>query len=810
MRALLGIVDDFSQATRALTRHPKFFLFAALILSLGIGMTTALFSLMYGVLLKPLPFPEQDRLVVAWKGDFKDPAYIAELSCPEFRDWQARSHVFEKMAAMPTTVYGNSLVLTGHGEPLQLERSPVTADFFSLLGVRAVLGRTFAPSDDNPSAAPVVVLHYSLWKNRFHSDAALIGKTIALSGTAYTVIGVMPRGFDFPAAAELWTPLGQNASVWDNRRATYLQVVGRLKPGVSLEQVKADLATVVTLVRAQRPEAFDDGQFPVLGRISDYIFGNTKSAILLLWSASLLLLVIACTNIASLLLARAIVREKEVALRVALGATSGNLLRQFLVEGLVLALASAFSGCLLARILIAAIIRVAPDGVPRLDSVELNAFSFLFACVTSVAIALMFGLAPALLSMKRDVRDLLNEGTSRIALSRRGVYLRKILIVSEIAVTMLLLVCAGTAVHSYHALQELPLGYASENTLTAQLPLANAGGPERKTFFIDLLNRIRSHGEVRAAGAILLRPLEGAVGWDAEYQARGQDAFEAKRNPISNLEVVTPDYFAAIGTPLLAGRDFTSHDNGSSESVMIVSQSLAHERFGNISEAVGKQIKLGRPDEDGPWSTIVGVVADAQYRQLGTVRHDIFLPFLQTNIPIRYVVVRTETNAESFVPVLRQEVSAIDKDQPVSKIRTMRQLISVAKTGPRLSMLLLTVFAVFAAFLAAVGVYGLVSDSILHRRREIGIRMALGAQSGNVLVFMTRGEMSSVILGEFIGLALSLTAFRTYGYFFYRAPGIDFAAIAVTLLILSAITMAACLFPVFRATQARLYDLLLH
>ncbi len=298
--------------------------------------------------------------------------------------------------------------------------------------------------------------------------------------------------------------------------------------------------------------------------------------------------------------------------------------------------------------------------------------------------------------------------------------------------------------------------------------------------------------------------------WDAEYQARGQDAFEAKRNPISNLEVVTPDYFAAIGTPLLAGRDFTSHDNGSSESVMIVSQSLAHERFGNISEAVGKQIKLGRPDEDGQWSTIVGVVADAQYRQLGTVRHDIFLPFLQTNIPIRYVVVRTETNAESFVPVLRQEVSAIDKDQPVSKIRTMRQLISVAKTGPRLSMLLLTVFAVFAAFLAAVGVYGLVSDSILHRRREIGIRMALGAQSGNVLVFMTRGEMSSVILGEFIGLALSLTAFRTYGYFFYRAPGIDFAAIAVTLLILSAITMAACLFPVFRATQARLYDLLLH
>src|SRR5260221_10200891 len=344
MRALLGIVDDFSQATRALSRHPKFFLSAALILSLGIGMTTALFSLMYGVLLKPLPFPEQDRLVVAWKGDFKDPAYIAELSCPEFRDWQARSDVFEKMAAMPTTVYGNSLVLTGHGEPLQLERSPVTADFFSLLGVRAVLGRTFAPSDDNPSAAPVVVLHYSLWKNRFHSDAALIGKTIALSGTAYTVIGVMPRGFDFPAGAELWTPLGLNESAWDNRGATFLQVVGRLKPGVSVEQAKADLSAVLALVNAQHPEAIDTPQFPVLGPISDYIFGNSKPAIFLLWGASLLLLVIACTNITSLLLARAIVRERKVASRVALRASSGNLFRQFFAEGLVSAFASALAG----------------------------------------------------------------------------------------------------------------------------------------------------------------------------------------------------------------------------------------------------------------------------------------------------------------------------------------------------------------------------------------------------------------------------------------------------------------------------------
>lgn len=808
MRISTTIIDDLSQAARALVRHPRFSLFAALVLSLGIGMTTALFSLTYGVLLKPLSFPQQDRLVVAWKGDFKDPGYIGELSAPEFRDWQSHSHAFEKLAAMPTTVYGYSVALTGFGDPLQLERSTVTADFFSLLGVQPALGRTFAPPDDNPSAAPVVVLHHSLWKNRFHSDASIVGKAIALSGKAYTVIGVMPEDFDFPAGAELWTPLGLDARFWDNRDATFLQVVGRLRSGVSLEQARTDLTAMMVLVRSQHPEVSDNLQFPVLGPISDYIFGDSKPAIFLLWGASLLLLVIACANITSLLLARAIVREKEVALRVALGATSGNLLRQFLAEGLILASASAVGGCLLARALIAVTIRIAPAGIPRLDSVELNVFSFLFACAISVGIAFTFGLAPALLIMKRDLRDLLNEGTSRIAVSRRGTFLRKLLIVAEVAVTMLLLVSAGAAVHGFHDLQQIPLGFTPQNVLTAHIPLANLDSTRRKAFFIELLDRLRSHGEVRAAGAVLLRPLEGTVGWDSEYQARGQNAYDAKRNPISNFEVVTPGYFTAIGTPLLAGRDFSPHDNDASASVMIVSQSLAQQRFGSVSEAIGKQIKMGDPTEEGKWCTVIGVVADAQYRQLGTVRHDIFLPFLQTNVPLRYVVIRTKTNPESFVTVLRQEVKAIDKNQPISKVRTMQQLVEDAQAGPRLSTLLLTVFAVFAAFLAALGVYGLVSDSILQRRREIGIRMALGAQSRNVLVFIARGEMSSVFLGESIGLALSLAAFQTYGHFLYLAPGVDFLSMSITLFILSSVTLAACLFPALRATQARLRDLL--
>jgi len=808
MRASARIFEDFSQATRTSIRHPRFFLFAALLLSLGIGMSTALFSLMYGVLLKPLPFPQQDRLLVAWKGDSKDPGYIGELSCPEFRDWQSHSRAFEALAAMPTTVYGYSVALTESGQPLQVERSTVTADFFSLLGVQPVLGRTFAPADDHPSAAPVVVLHHSLWKNYFHSDASIIGKAIALSSQAHTVIGVMPVGFDFPGGAELWTPLGLNESAWDNRNATFLQIVGRLKPGVSFEEAKAELAGVVAIVNGEHPEISAIPQFPVLAPISDYIFGNSKPAIVLLWGASLLLLVIACTNITSLLLARAIVREREVALRVALGASSGNLFRQFFAEGLVLAFASALGGSLVARVLVAVIIRVAPAGIPRLPSVELNVFSLLFVCAVSLAIAIIFGLAPALLSMKRDLRDLLNQGTTRVAASRRGAAFRKVLIVAEVAVTMLLLISAGTAIRSFRALQQLPLGFATENILTAQLPLANLGSAERKAFFIDLLDRIRSHGQVRQAGAILLRPLEGTVGWDVEYQARGQDTYDAKRNPISNFEVVTPGFFPAIGTPVLAGRDFEPQDNDASERVVIVSKSLAQEKFGGVTQTVGKQIKLGPAEENGRWYSIIGVVADAQYRRLGTVRHDIFVPFLQTNVPLRYVVVQTSTDPESFVPILREEVAAIDKNQPVSKVRTMQQLISTAMAGPRLSMSLLIVFAGFAAALAAVGVYGLVSDSILQRRREIGIRMALGAQSTKVLLFMARGEMSSVLLGECVGFVLSLAAFRVFGYFMYPAATVDFTSIAITLVILSSVTLTACLFPVFRATQAHVRDLL--
>ena len=801
---------EFLQAIRILVRHLRFLLITVLVLSLGIGMSTALFSVMYGILLKPLPVQEQNRVVVTWKGDRKDAAHIGELSYPEFQDWQSRSKAFAMMAAMPTTVYGYGVTLTGHGEPVELERSPVTAAFFSLLGAHAALGRTFEESDDRSGAEPTVVLQSSVWKSQFHADPSVIGKTVDLSGDGYTVIGVMPPDFDFPAGAQVWTPLGLDAR-WAKRDATFLQVIGRLNAGVSLQQARDDIAGVMAEEARQYPQNSEPGEFAVTTPFADYVFGDNKPAILLLWAASLLLLAIACINITSLLLARAIVREKEVAVRVALGATQKQLAQQFVAEGLVLSSAGAVAGCGVARILIQLVIGVAPQGIPRLSSVHLNGFSLLFACFLSMVIALSFGLAPAFLMNKRDVRHSLNEGGARTAGSRRSAILRKGLLLAETTVTMLLLTSAGMVVHNFYNLQRARLGFVLAHVLTAEVRLTNADAAERKAFFTQLLERLRSHPEISAAGGILLRPFEGTIGWDVPYQARGQDLYDAKKNPISNFEAVTPGYFQAAGTQLLSGRDFTIDDREGNPKVMVVSERLARRAYGSVERSLGQQIRLGRaeaPHENSEWWTVTGVVEDAQYRKLGITQGEIFVPFLQTNVPVRYVAIRTKIELASVLSILRQEVAAMDKTLAVSKVRTMEQLIGDAKTGPRFSMLLFCLFGVFACVLASVGVYGLVADSVTQRRRELGIRMALGAQRKSVLLLMMRGEMRAVLLGGIFSLPFLLGLARAYDHLLYGLPGVDFLSMTSAFVMLCSVALTTSIVPTLRAMEAPVAKLL--
>lgn len=376
---------------------------------------------------------------------------------------------------------------------------------------------------------------------------------------------------------------------------------------------------------------------------------------------------------------------------------------------------------------------------------------------------------------------------------------------------MLLLTSAGMVVHNFYNLQRVRLGFVPENTLTAQINLANFDAHHRKAFFSELLDRLASHPGMRTVGAVLLRPFEGNVGWDVPYKVGSQDTDQAKKNPVSNFEVVTPGYFQAVGTPLLAGRYFALDDNDKNQDVAIVNESLARRAFGDLQRAVGGQIRLGSldaPDEKGGWCTIVGVVADAQYRKLGVTQGDIFIPFLQTNVPVRYIAIRTSVNPASFVPVLRQEVEAMDSAVSVSKVGTMEQLIAQAKTGPRFSMLLFSISGIFAGFLASVGVYGLVSDCVVQRRREIGIRMALGAQPKSVLFLMIQGEMSAVTLGGFLGVLFSLGMIHVYVHLLYGLQGIDFLSLAIAFAILISVSLATSIAPTLNATHAQVTKLL--
>jgi putative ABC transport system permease protein len=772
-------------------------------------MSTALFSTMYGVLLKPLPFRNQNRLVVMWKADRKDASHVGELSYPEFKDWERQSNAFSTMAAMPTTAYGYEVDLTGHRNPVELVRTPVSARFFDVLGVHAALGRTFAASDDRVGAPPTVVLSHALWTDEFQSDLSLIGRPIRLSGEGYTVIGVMPAGFDFPPGAQLWTPLGINRD-WMDRGATFLEVIGRLRPGASPRSAKSEIAAIITRVDAQYPDFADPGEFSLVTPLPAYVFGNSRPAILLLWAGSLLLLAIACLNIVSLLLARTLLREREIAVRASLGAAYRRLLRQFLAEGLVLSIAGIIGGCCAARILLGLARVFVPPGIPRFSSVHLNLVSLAFACGVAMVMATAFGCAPALVIAKRDLWYALGESGARSSGSRRGAFLRRTLLAAEATVTVVLLASAGMVVHNFYDLQRVPLGFVPRHVLTAQIRTPQMDPEQRNAFFTELLERLRSHSEVEAAGAVLLRPFEGAIGWDSQYQAMEQDTGDANRRPSANLEVITPGYFSAVGTPLVAGRDFRLEDDRLHPNVMIVSISLARSAFGGVQHAIGRQLGLvgAAAPAELDWRTIVGVVADAQYRRMGLTQGDIFLPFLQTRIPIRYLAMRTRTDPAAFAPVLREDVHAIAENLVVSKVQPMMQLIDLARTGPRFSMLLFAAFGIFAGVLAGVGVYGLVSDSAVQRRREMGIRMALGAQRRNILIVTMQNEMSAVALGGIMGLLCAIGLARVYARTLYGLHATDYLSAAMAFVVLSCVTLASSLIPILRSMKVSVARLL--
>ena len=813
--------QDLRFSLRMLLKNRGFTLIAALTLALGVGANTAVFSVAYATLLRPLPFRDQERLVVAWKSDETTKHPFVEISIPEFNDWRSQNRVFEHLAAMTTSIYGFNYTLTGLGEPEQIHSARVSADFFPALGVEPAIGRAFTADEDRPGAAGVAVISHSLWQRRFNADPNLIGQTVTfndggnqsaleaavkpgqpikLNDVGFTIVGVMPPDFEFLKGIDMWVPLSATSGkdVVESRIG-FLQAVGRLKPSASLEQATAELDAIIGRIAAQHPEMRASGERAVIKPLAAHIFGDARPALYLLLAATALLLLIACANIANLQLARATSRRREIALRAALGAGRGRLARQLMVESLALAVAGGGLGVLLAYWILDALVSLAPADIPRIEAVEINLPALLFTCGLTLLSASVCGFAPALIASKVNLVEALNAG-AKIGGERRGKRLRGALAVAQIAVTLALLIGAGLISRSLLNLQRIAPGFDQRDAMTFQLQLRGVKYPDvekTRDYFRQLLERIEAQPGVVAAGAVLMRPLEAPVGWYVRYATDGQSTDEMMRNAILNCVSVTPHYLRAIGTPLKAGRDFTEQDDGDAPQVAIISETMARSAFAPGVDPIGKRVNIGGQG----WRTIVGVAGDARLIDLKDARWNIYVPYRQFAYPVSYVAIRAASDPAVLMAAVRREVAALDPEQTVMSVMTMGQRISTSLARPRFNALLLNLLSALAAALAAVGIYGVISYSVAQRTREIGVRLALGAKRSDVLWLVIKQGMALAAVGVAIGLAASLALTRLMQGLLYGLSATDLLTFAGASALLGAVAVAACWLPARRATK---------
>ncbi|MBX3277724.1 MAG: ABC transporter permease [Acidobacteria bacterium] len=802
---LAELLQDLRYGARMLAKQPGFTLIAVLTLALGIGANTTIFSVVHTVLLRPLPFAEQEQLVALWKKDTASGTAFVELAMAEVRDWQQQTNSFSSIAALPATVYGYGYVLTGRGEALQLESAKVTGSFFSLLGAQPAYGRVFDPSDDVVNGPKVVVLSDRIWRERFNADPNLIGQSITLTEANYTVIGVMPAKFEFPKGVDLWLPIKTVVTQrqTESYGASFLTAVGRLKPGVTPEQAEAEMNAIVARIAAAHPEMNAAGHRIVITPLARHLFGDARPALWLLLAATGMLLLIAAANIANLSLARATARRREFAVRAALGAGRFRLVRQLLTESFVLALPGGAGGVLLANWLIRLLVGVAPNDIPRIEEAGLNPTALLFSLGVTLLTAMLCGLVPALTASRLDLNQTLSEGGNKMAGARSGARTRNLLVIAEVAVTVVLLIGATLILRSFVNLSRLDTGFDPSNVLTMHLRLQGAKyrTPEsRREFFRRLIERLEARPGIEAASAVLIRPMEGRVGWDVPFVLEGQSETEAKKNRVPNFEAVTPHYFRTFKLPIKAGREFTDFDTERSQPVAIISETMAKTLFGAGVDPIGKQLRLDL--RDSPWRTVVGVAGDTRHRALQDVRFDLYIPFEQWPMAlVNHFAVRTTTDPLAALPTVRNEAAALDPAQAITRVATMDQLVATNLAQPRFRAILLNWLSGLALLLAGVGIYGVLAYSVAQRTGEFGVRAALGAQSRDVLKLVIGQGMKLVIIGLAIGLAASLALTRTIKTLLFGVSATDPATFAAIALLLTLAALPACFVPARRATK---------
>lgn len=811
---MLNLWQDLRYGARMLLKSPGITFVVILALALGIGANTAIFSVVNAVLLRPLPFEESDRLMfVHERSQVLD---NMSISYPNFKDWREQNNVFEKIGVYNRASYN----LTGVGEAERIVTAQASADLFSALRVNASLGRLFTNEEDQPGGTPVVLLSHGLWQRRFGGQESILNQPLTLNNKSYTVIGVMPETFKYPSRVEMWVPVGQlsDQTSWQSRgNHPGLYGIARLKPGITLAAAQADMDNIAVSLEKEYPDS-NMGNRVKIQPLLEVFVSDARRTLWVLFAAVAFVLLIACANIANLLLARASARQKEMAIRAAMGAGRWRIARQLLTESVLLAIVGGALGLFLANWGIRLILYISPDAIPRSGEIALDWRVLIFTIGVSLVTGILFGLVPALQAGVVDVHETLKE-TGRGTTRRQ--WLRSSLVVVEVATTLVLLIGAGLMIRSFYQLQKVNPGFSYDRLTSFSVSLPRAKYPnleQRDAFFNQLLENIRSLPGVESAAAASGLPL-GNNGWQTSFRVDGQPPPPPGQVPLMEACLVTPDYFKAMDIPLKSGRYFNDHDNRAflagrdlsklneehqavaGINSIVIDEEFARRHWPN-EEAVGKRIRMG-PEDDSSILTVLGVVGRVNMESLNQNSNRVqgYFSYAQNPASGMTVIVKAASDPNLLIKSIREQLKAIDPDQPLFNVRTMNEIRAESVASERLNLTLLSLFAGIALVLAIVGIYGVMSYSVTQRTHEIGIRMAIGAQPRDVFKMIIGQGMTMALIGVGIGLIGAFGLTRLMATMLFGVEPTDpltFAAIAI---LLTTVALIACYVPGRRATK---------
>ena len=800
----MNIWQDMRYSARMLLKHPAFTLIAVITLALGIGANAAIFSVINTVLLRSLPYEDPDHIVTLWENNTKESLPRDDVSPANFLDWRERQQVFSEIAfANP-----NSLDYSGGEEPEVIRAAMVSKGFFQVFGVGALYGRTFLPEEYEAGKNQVVMLSHGVWQRRFGGDKNIIGKALTLDGEPTTVIGVMPPTFHlhlFDREEEMWSPQVASDSMKQQRNATYLKVVARLKPDVSLAQAQADLNNIATQLAQENPNT-NQGLGISAITLPEHLKGKWRRALVILFAAVGLVLLIACANVANLSLARGCQREREFSIRAAIGAGRGRIVRQLLIESLLLAALGCGGGLFLAVWGVQFVVAFNPGDIPRIDQVALDGFTLAFVAIVGFLTTLIFGLAPALQLSKPDLQSCLKESGQTVTATKARNRFRNTLVVTQIALAFVLLVGAGLVLRSFVSLMRVDPGFAADKVVAIQAFIWDRyNKPElRETYTRETLEKIESLPGVEAAGVTTAIPLlESSQTSSLPFAVEGHPE-QLGQEPVAQVTIASPNYFSAIGARLLKGRLFNQFDDKNSTRVALINETMAKRNWPG-EDPVASKFTLKRGGRDARGGTtfeVAGVVTDQRQDGLDkTPREEFFIPYAQSPSGSTIFVVRTKGDPNALLQSLKARIWESNSTQPFYAVTTMDQLVSNSLKARRFNLMLLGVLAVLALTLASVGIYGVISFTTGQRTHEIGVRMALGAQARDILKLVVGKGMALTLLGIAIGAVASLAVMRSLSSLLFNVSPTDPITFGFIALLLASVALLACFFPARRATK---------